>query len=217
MNSRFTRSSAALVIIDMQYDFMPGGALAVPDGDGILPTVNALAAEFTHVVLTQDWHPQGHASFASEHPGKQPFERILLPYGDQTLWPDHCIQGSEGAALHRNLQVPHAQLVIRKGYNPQIDSYSAFLEADRTTPTGLTGYLHERGIETLYLCGLALDFCVAWSALDARARGFSTYVVEDACRAINLEGSAEAVRHDMRNAGVQLVHSDTLLPPALSR
>src|SRR5574342_246775 len=169
---------ACLIVVDVQYDFMPGGALAVPKGDEVVPVINRAAARFDNVVLTQDWHPRGHASFASSHPGRKPFETIELPYGTQVLWPDHCVQGTSGADFHRGLAVPHAQLIIRKGYRSHVDSYSAFCEADGTTPTGLAGYLRDRGLEHVVLAGLATDFCVAWSALDARKRGFRATVIE---------------------------------------
>lgn len=201
----------ALLVIDMQYDFMPGGSLAVADGDAVLPLINRLGAAFGRVVVTQDWHPAGHISFASSHAGRQPFDSITLPYGPQTLWPDHCVQGSDGARLHADLDLPHAQLILRKGCNPGIDSYSAFLEADRTTTTGLAGYLKERGVDTLFVVGLALDFCVAWSAQDARAAGFTTYVIEDACRAIDMNGSLDAAWESMQAAGVQRIQSAQLL------
>jgi nicotinamidase/pyrazinamidase len=207
---QLTTSRCALIVVDVQNDFMPGGALAVPDGASIVPIVNELGRRFDQVVITQDWHPAGHASFASRHPGKRPFDRIGMPYGEQTLWPDHCIQGTAGAALHDALDLPHAQLIIRKGCNPAIDSYSAFIEADRTTTTGLAAYLRARDIGTVVLCGLALDFCVAWSALDARAAGFETWVIEDACRAIDLAGSCEQARRDMQDAGVRLISSADL-------
>lgn len=193
-----------LVVVDVQRDFCPGGALAVPAGDDIVPAVNRLARRFAHVVLTQDWHPPGHASFASAHPGRQAFETIAMPYGAQTLWPDHCVQGTDGAAFHPALDVPHAELVIRKGYHPDIDSYSAFRENDRRTPTGLAGYLRERGFERVALCGLATDFCVAFSALDARAAGFETAVVLEACRAIDLDASLARALREMRDAGIAL-------------
>jgi nicotinamidase/pyrazinamidase len=199
-----------LVVVDVQNDFMPGGALAVAGGDAIVPLVNAIAARFENVVITQDWHPAGHASFASSHPGRKPFETTRLAYGPQVLWPDHCVQGSEGAALHRGLALPHAQLVVRKGHHRDIDSYSAFLEADRRTATGLAGYLRERGLTRLWFCGLATDFCVAWSALDARAAGFEAAVIEDACRAIDLEGSLARAWQDMAQAGVRRLHSSAL-------
>ncbi len=195
-------ANSVLVVVDLQYDFMPGGALAVPDGDAVVPLVNRLARRFVNVVLTQDWHPPHHASFASSHPGKMPFDTIRLAYGEQVLWPDHCVQGTSGAALHEDLDIPHAQLVIRKGYHPGVDSYSAFREADRTTQTGLAGYLRERGIERAYFCGLATDFCVAWSALDAVRAGFAVHVIEDACRAIDLRGSFAQAWNDMASAGV---------------
>jgi nicotinamidase/pyrazinamidase len=196
-------SNACLVVVDVQNDFIPGGALAVPQGDEVVPEINRLAARFDDVILTQDWHPRGHASFASSHPGKKPFETIELPYGSQVLWPDHCVQGTAGAAFHPDLNLAKAQLVIRKGHHRDIDSYSAFLEADRETTTGLAGYLKERGFRKLYVCGLATDFCVAWTALDARAAGFDTTVIEDACRAIDLEGSLARAWAEMAAAGVK--------------
>lgn len=194
---------SVLIVVDLQYDFMPGGALAVPDGDAVVPVVNRLGKRFANVVLTQDWHPRGHISFASAHPGRKPFETIRLAYGDQVLWPDHCVQGMSGAALHEDLDLTHAQLVIRKGFHPDIDSYSAFFEADRTTPTGLAGYLAQRGIRRAFLAGLATDFCVAWSAVDAARAGLDTCVVEDACRAIDLDGSLDRAWADMAAAGVR--------------
>jgi nicotinamidase/pyrazinamidase len=202
---------ACLVLVDVQNDFMPAGALAVARGDEIVPLANRLAARFANVVLTQDWHPAGHASFACSHPGKRAFEFVELEYGRQILWPEHCVQGSRGAEFHAALDVPHAQMVVRKGYRKGIDSYSAFVEADRKTPTGLSGYLVERGLKRLYLCGLATDFCVAWSALDARATGFEASVVEDASRAIDLEGSLEKAWREMAAAGVRRVQSGALL------
>ncbi len=191
-----------LLVVDVQYDFLPGGALAVPDGDAIVPLVNRLATRFAHVVLTQDWHPAGHLSFASSHPGKVPFDTIELPYGAQVLWPDHCVQGMRGAEFSSALAIPRAELVIRKGYHRNIDSYSAFCEVDRTTKTGLAGYLRERGLARVFIAGLATDFCVAWSAADARAAGFDAVVVEDACRAIDTSGSLAAAWSRMRDAGV---------------
>jgi len=194
----------ALIVIDVQNDFCPGGALAVAGGDEVVPVVNDLSAHFEHVILTQDWHPQHHSSFASIHPGKQPFETIIMPYGDQTLWPDHCIQGSGGAAFHPGLNRIKAELIIRKGFRTAIDSYSAFFENDHTTPTGLAGYLRERGIAAVTLVGLATDFCVAYSALDAVGQGFATTVRLDACRAIDLGGSLDAMLGRMKEAGVTL-------------
>jgi nicotinamidase/pyrazinamidase len=195
----------ALIVVDVQNDFCPGGRLAVQKGDEVVPLVNVLAARFANVVLTQDWHPAGHSSFATSHPGTKPFDSIRLAYGEQVLWPDHCVQGSDGAALHKNLAVPHAQLVVRKGWHKEIDSYSAFLEADRKTRTGLEGYLEERGVKRVFVCGLATDFCVAWTALDARKSGFAAAVVEDACRAIDMQGSLAAARAKMKKAGVASV------------
>jgi nicotinamidase/pyrazinamidase len=194
----------ALIVIDVQNDFCPGGALAVAGGDLILPRVNQLITAADHVVLTQDWHPAGHSSFASSHAGRAAFETIAASYGSQTLWPDHCIQGSTGAAFHAGLEWQKAELIIRKGFRPAIDSYSAFFENDRRTPTGLGGYLRERGIGALLLCGLATDYCVAYSALDAARLGFEVTVDMAACRAINLGGSLAAMTEAMRAAGVAL-------------
>ncbi|MEP9354953.1 bifunctional nicotinamidase/pyrazinamidase [Xanthobacter sp. KR7-65] len=204
-------ASAVLVLVDLQLDFLPGGALAVPGGDEVLDLANALATRFRNVVLSQDWHPAGHVSFALTHAGRAPFERIELDYGPQILWPDHCIQDSPGAAIAPQVRVPHAQLVVRKGHHAGIDSYSTFFEADRATPTGLAGYLRERGIDTVYLAGLALDFCVSWSAVDAARHGFTTLVVEDACRAINVDGSLTAALADMEAAGVTRTTASELL------
>ncbi|AWI55898.1 bifunctional nicotinamidase/pyrazinamidase [Sinorhizobium fredii] len=195
----------ALIVIDMQNDFCPGGALAVAGGDEIVPIVNRLVEGARHVILTQDWHPAGHSSFASSHPGKAPFQTVTMPYGEQTLWPDHCVQGSPGADFHPALRWTTAELVIRKGFRTGIDSYSAFFENDHRTPTGLAGYLRERGISKVSLCGLATDFCVAFSALDAVAEGFSTSVVLGACRGIDLNGSLAAMTRRMRDAGVELI------------
>lgn len=194
----------ALLVIDMQNDFCPGGALAVPGGDEIVPGINALMQDFAHVILTQDWHPAGHSSFASSHPGKSPYDMIDMPYGPQVLWPDHCIQGRPGAAFHADLNTTRADLIIRKGMNPAIDSYSAFFENDRTTPTGLEGYLRTRGITELTLVGLATDFCVNYSALDAARLGFRTTLRPDLCRAIDLNGSLAAAMDAMQEAGVAL-------------
>ena len=194
-----------LIVTDPQLDFCPGGALAVPQGDAIVPKVNRLARRFVHVILTQDWHPAGHASFASTHPGRRPFETIEVEYGPQTLWPDHCVQGTPGAAFHPALDIPRAELIIRKGYHPTIDSYSAFRENDRKTPTGLASYLRERGFERVTLCGLATDFCVFFSAIDAVAAGFATAVALDASRAIDIGGSLAQALAAMREAGVVLL------------
>jgi len=194
-----------LLVIDVQNDFCPGGALAVADGDAVVPVINRLAAHFDHVVLTQDWHPPGHSSFATSHPGTAPFETVSMPYGPQTLWPDHCIQGSPGAAFHPQLETERAELVIRKGFRREIDSYSAFYENDRHTPTGLAGYFRERGLRRIFLAGLATDYCVYYSAADARRLGFDTVVVEAGCRAINLAGSLNAAWAGMAEAGVQRV------------
>jgi nicotinamidase/pyrazinamidase len=194
--------SEALLVIDVQYDFMPGGELPVTRGDEVVPVVNRLMAGFEHVVLTQDWHPADHVSFAANHAGRQPFETLALPYGEQVLWPLHCVQGSAGAALHADLEVNRARLLIRKGHRRDIDSYSAFVEADRKTSTGLAGYLRESGVRRVWCCGLATDYCVAWTALDARAAGLDAVVVDDACRAIDLDGSLERAWKDMQAAGV---------------
>jgi nicotinamidase/pyrazinamidase len=201
---------ALLLVVDIQHDFLPGGALAVERGDEVIPVINRIAQRFDNVLLTQDWHAPGHISFASSHPGKSPFSTIELDYGRQMLWPDHCVQGTRGAEFSDRLVVPHAQGVIRKGYHAHTDSYSAFLEADRRTPTGLAGLLQERGLRTVYLAGLALDFCVAWSALDARLRGFESIVIDDACRAIDSHGSLDAARRAFADAGVRLLASDAL-------
>ena len=199
--------ATVLIIVDAQYGFMPGGGLAVADGDAIVPVVNRIVPRFANVVLTQDWHPADHISFAANHPGRAPFETITLPYGEQVLWPTHCVQGTRDAALHDDLRVPQAQLIIRKGFHRDVDSYSAFMEADRRTSTGLAAYLKARGITKLYLCGLATDYCVAWSAQDARAAGFEATVIEDACRAIDLNGSLARAWADMAAAGVGRVQS----------
>jgi nicotinamidase/pyrazinamidase len=196
-----------LVVTDVQNCFLPGGTLPVPDGDKIVPLINRLGPLFRHVLLTQDWHTPAHISFASSHPGKKPFETVQLPYGTQVLWPDHCIQGTPDADIAKDLRIPHAQLVIRKGYRRHVDSYSAFLEADRTTMTGLTGYLNERGFKTVYFVGLATDFCVAWSALDAKRAGFEAAVIEDATRGIDAGGSLGRAWTDMTNAGVKRLQS----------
>jgi nicotinamidase/pyrazinamidase len=196
-----------LIVVDVQNCFVPGGTLPVAGGDQIVPLVNRLARAFDNVVLTMDWHTPGHISFASSHPGKKPFETIALPYGTQVLWPDHCIQGTRDAELVPGLDIPHAQLIIRKGYRRHVDSYSAFLEADRTTPTGLTGYLRERGLARAFFVGLATDFCVAWSALDARRAGFAAVVIEDATRGIDAGGSLARAWQDMTGVGVQRITS----------
>jgi nicotinamidase/pyrazinamidase len=196
-----------LAVIDVQNCFLPGGTLPVPDGDKIIPLINRLAPAFRHVIITQDWHTKGHVSFASSHPGKKPFETVTLPYGTQVLWPDHCIQGTPDADLHKDLQIPHAELIIRKGYRQHVDSYSAFLEADRSTMTGLSGYLKERGLKNAYFVGLATDFCVAWSALDAKRNGFNAHVIEDATRGIDAGGSLAKAWADMSGAGVGRVKS----------
>lgn len=194
----------ALIVIDVQIDFCPGGALAVPQGDIIVPGINALMEEFSAVVLTQDWHPSGHSSFASSHAGKDPYDLAEMPYGPQVLWPDHCVQGSAGAAFHGKLNTDRADLIVRKGYNPAIDSYSAFFENDQSTPTGLEGYLRTRGLTDLTMVGLATDFCVNFSAVDAAKLGFDVTVDQSLCRAIDLEGSLDAALAGMAEAGVVL-------------
>ncbi|MFO0462398.1 MAG: bifunctional nicotinamidase/pyrazinamidase [Burkholderiales bacterium] len=197
--------SDLLLVIDVQNDFCPGGALAVADGDAVVPAIASLMPRFAHVAFTQDWHPPGHRSFASAHPGRSPYETVPFPYGDQTLWPDHCVQGTRGAAFRDGLDLRRAELIVRKGFRPEIDSYSAFFENDRTTPTGLAGYLRERGFTRVVMCGLATDFCVAYSAVDARRQGFEATVLLGASRAIDLGGSLAAATERMREAGVVLL------------
>jgi nicotinamidase/pyrazinamidase len=199
------KSDDVLLIVDVQNDFCPGGALAVADGDAVVPVINRLSQRFENVALTQDWHPPGHSSFATSHPGSAPFDIIAMPYGPQTLWPDHCVQGTAGAAFHPQLSTEKAELVIRKGFRRAIDSYSAFYENDKLTPTGLAGYLHERGLNRIFLAGLATDYCVYYSALDARRLGFDTVVIKSGCRAIDLAGSLAAAWAGMNEAGVQVV------------
>ena len=204
------REDVALIVVDVQNSFLPGGSLAVARGDEVIAPINRLARVFRNVVLTQDWHLAGHISFASSHAGREPFDRIQLPYGTQILWPDHCVQGSDGAAIHRDIDIPHAQLIVRKGFNPLVDSYSAFIEADGTSKTGLDGYLAARGIRSIYIAGLATDFCVAWSAVDAKKLGFEAHVVEDACRGIDTGGSLATAWADMIKSGVRRVQSADL-------
>jgi nicotinamidase/pyrazinamidase len=201
---------SALLVIDVQNGFLPGGSLAVTDGEQVIPIINRIAGSFANVVMTQDWHPVGHVSFASTHEGKKPFEMIDLAYGKQVLWPDHCVQATDSAALAQDLSIPHAGLVIRKGLHKNIDSYSAFTEADGKTTTGLAAYLKARGIKRVFITGLATDFCVAWTALDARKAGFETYVVEDACRGIDTPGSLARAWADMAEAGVKRIQSDEI-------
>jgi len=202
--------AAALVVVDVQNCFLPGGSLAVKEGEQVIPVINRIAKIFDNVIMTQDWHTPGHISFASSHPGKKPFEVVRLPYGDQVLWPDHCIQGTDGAALSKDLNIPNAELIIRKGFHKDVDSYSAFLEADKKTDTGLSGYLRERGIKTIFVTGLATDFCVAWTAVDGRRAGLDVYVVEDACRGIDAMGSLAKAWFDMDKAGVKKIKSEDL-------
>jgi nicotinamidase/pyrazinamidase len=211
------RPTDALIVIDVQNDFCPavngiGGALAVKDGDAVVPVINQIAAHFEHVILTQDWHPANHISFASSHPGKKPFDTIEVSYGTQTLWPDHCVQNTPGADLHPSLHIPHAALILRKGFRRDIDSYSAFLEDDHTTSTGLASYLRERGLKRLFLCGLAYDFCVRYSAIDGTAAGFECLVIEDATRAVALQGSVEDTNIALAGKGIQRIQTANLLP-----
>ncbi|HEY9238470.1 MAG TPA: bifunctional nicotinamidase/pyrazinamidase [Burkholderiaceae bacterium] len=203
-------AKSALIVVDVQNCFVTGGTLPVKDGEAVVPVINKLAAVFQNIVITQDWHTPGHASFASTHPGKKPFETARLSYGTQVLWPDHCVQGTDDAALHKDLKLPTAQIIIRKGYHKAMDSYSAIEEADHKTPTGLSGYLKQRGIETLYVTGLATDFCVAWTAMDARKAGFNVYVIEDATRAIDLNGSLAAAWKQMAAKGVKRIQAADL-------
>jgi len=196
-----------LLVVDIQNDFCPGGALAVTDGDAVIPVIHGIAPRFEHIILTQDWHPPGHHSFACAHEGKCAFEQTRLSYGEQTLWPDHCVQGTPGADFHPALHLPQAELILRKGFRLQIDSYSAFFENDRTTPTGLNAYLRERGLKRVFIAGLAYDYCVGFSALDARALGFPAVIIRDACRAIDLNGSVAAIETQFATAGVGLMES----------
>ncbi len=202
--------SDILLVVDVQNDFCPGGNLAVPRGDEVVPVINALARRFQHVVLTQDWHPSGHQSFASSHSGRKAYETIEVAYGPQILWPDHCVQGTRGAEFRSDLDIPHAALLIRKGFRPHTDSYSAFYENDRKTPTGLAGYLRERGLKRLFVAGLALDFCVRYSAEDARREGFDVIVVEDACRGIEVDGSIKATLASFASLGIATIKADAL-------
>lgn len=200
-----------LLAVDIQNDFCPGGCLPVPCGDEVVARINSLASRFAHVVLTQDWHPPGHHSFASSHAGKRPFDTVALGYGPQILWPDHCVQGTPGAEFRADLDIPHAQLVIRKGFRAEIDSYSAFYENDRKTPTGLGGYLRERGLTRIFLAGLAFDFCVRYSAEDARREGFAAVVIEDACRGIDVDGSVAATREVFAGLGIDCIAADRVI------
>jgi nicotinamidase/pyrazinamidase len=200
-----------LIVIDVQNDFCPGGALAVAHGDEVIDGIDRIAPGFEHIVLTQDWHPAGHSSFAGAHAGKQPFESIELAYGMQTLWPDHCVQASEGAAFHPELGLSRAELILRKGFRAQIDSYSAFFENDRSTPTGLAGYLRERGLTRIFLTGLAYDYCVGYSALDARKLGLDAFIVRDACRAIDMDGSVARMETEFARSDISLIESSAFL------
>jgi nicotinamidase/pyrazinamidase len=203
--------ASVFLVVDVQNSFLPGGSLAVKDGDEVIPVINRLAKRFAHVVMTQDWHTAGHISFASSHAGKKPFETIDLAYGKQVLWPDHCVQGTEGAALAKDLVVPQAELIIRKGYHRDIDSYSAFTEADGKTTTGLAAYLKARKLQRLFIAGLATDFCVAWTAMDARRAGFEAYVIEDASRGIDTQGSLATAWMEMTKAGVKRIQSSDII------
>jgi nicotinamidase/pyrazinamidase len=203
--------ASVLLVVDVQNDFLPGGSLAVKDGDEVVPVINHLAKRFAHVVMTQDWHTAGHISFASSHAAKKPFETIELAYGKQVLWPDHCVQGTEGAALAKDLVIPQAELIIRKGYHNDIDSYSAFTEADGKTTTGLAAYLKARKLQRLFIAGLATDFCVAWTAMDARRADFEAYVIEDACRGIDTQGSLATAWTEMTKAGVKRIQSSDII------
>lgn len=202
---------AVLIVVDVQNGFTPNGNLAVAESDQIIPLINQVAKKFKNVVLTQDWHPQNHISFAENHPKHQAYDVIELPYGQQVLWPTHCVQGTHDAALHPDLDVPHAQLIIRKGFHSSIDSYSAFMEADQDTATGLEGYLKQRGIDTVYVVGIATDFCVAWTAIDARKCGLNAFVIEDACKGIDLNGSLQQAWQTMQASGVQRIQSAMLM------
>ena len=201
----------ALIVVDVQNDFCPGGALAVTDGDAVIEAIHRIAPRFEHIVLTQDWHPRGHSSFATTHPGKEPYQQVELSYGQQTLWPPHCIQGSRGAEFHPALHLSRAELILRKGFDPRVDSYSAFFENDRVTPTGLAGYLEERNLTRVFFAGLAYDFCVGYSALDARRLGLPAFVLRDACRAIDLNDSTKKIEAEFARSGVSVIESGTLL------
>jgi nicotinamidase/pyrazinamidase len=203
-------AKSALIVVDVQNCFIDGGTLPVKGGAAVVPVINKLAASFQNIVVTQDWHTPGHASFASTHAGKKPFETTSMPYGTQVLWPDHCVQGSDDAALHKDLKLPTAGLIIRKGFRKDVDSYSAFVEADGKTMTGLAGYLKERGVDTVFVTGLATDFCVAWTAMDARNAGLNVYVVEDACRGIDINGSIAKAWEDMTKLGVKRIQSSDI-------
>jgi nicotinamidase/pyrazinamidase len=196
-----------LLVVDVQNDFCPGGALAVAGGDQVVEAIHAIAPSFRHIVLTQDWHPKGHSSFATSHPGKHPFETVTMAYGEQTLWPDHCIQGSQGADFHQDLQLPRAELILRKGFRSEVDAYSAFFENDHKTPTGLAGYLRERGIKRVFLTGLAYDYCVGFSALDASRLGLAATVYRNACRAIDMNQSLERMESEFARAGVTVLQA----------
>lgn len=208
------QNNVALLVVDVQRGFTPGGNLAVANADQIIPNINLLGQHFKHIILTQDWHPDNHISFADNHPGKAAYDSIQLDYGTQVLWPKHCVQGTRDAELHPDLNLPQAQLIIRKGFHSQIDSYSAFMEADQKTPTGLAGYLRERGIDTVFVVGIATDFCVAWTAIDACKLGFKTYVIADATRGIDLNGSLQHAWQDMLSHGVKRIYVKDIVQAA---
>ena len=208
------QNNVALLVVDVQRGFTPGGNLAVANADQIIPNINLLGQHFKHIILTQDWHPDNHISFADNHPGKAAYDSIQLDYGTQVLWPKHCVQGTRDAELHPDLNLPQAQLIIRKGFHPQIDSYSAFMEADRKTMTGLAGYLRERGIDTVFVVGIATDFCVAWTAIDACKLGFKTYVIADATKGIDLNGSLQHAWQDMLSHGVKRIYVKDIVQAA---
>ncbi len=211
MTETFTTGDReVLLIVDIQNDFCPGGSLSVPRGDEVVPLINGLAGKFSHVVLTQDWHPRGHLSFASSHTGKTPYQTIEVSYGSQVLWSDHCVQGTAGAAFRKDLEITHAELILRKGYHRETDSYSAFYENDRKTRTGLAGYLRERGFRRVFLAGLAFDFCVRYSAEDARREGFEAIVIEDACRGIDVDGSMAATRKLFTASGIRCIPANAI-------
>lgn len=210
-------SQSVLLAVDLQNDFCPGGALAVPGGDQVLPVIHRISPLFEHIILTQDWHSPHHQSFASRHAGKQPFEQVKVSYGSQTLWPDHCVQGTPGAAFHPFVNLPQAELILRKGFRPEVDSYSAFFENDRTTPTGLAGYLRERQLTRVFLCGLAYDYCVGYSALDARRLGLEVFVIKDACRSIDLHDSVAHIEAAFEFVGAKVMQSESLLASATAQ
>jgi len=216
-SAKVERATDVLLVIDVQRDFCPGGQLAIRDGYAVVPVINQLAARFDHILLTQDWHPASHTSFASNHPGAEPYQTIQAPYGPQTLWPDHCVQGTPGAKFHPDLDLPAAELILRKGFRPEIDSYSAFLENDKQTTTGLAGYLRERGLKRIFLAGLAYDYCVRFSAVDAVRAGFPAIVIEDACRSVGLPDSVGSTHREFAETGVTRITSQAIKPSGPQR